>query len=513
MSNIVDSSLKTAAKGTAIVFAGSISGLLLGFISKVLIVRYTTQAEFGIYSLAIALVSIFSLISMLGLHEGSTRQISILRGRGAEKKANAVIASSLQIGIVTGFISFLILYLSSGFISKEIFGISGFIEPLRIISLSVPFAVISGIVISIFRGHGIIEPKVYFQDLARPLSFLLFISILFAAGLPFISIFYAYLLSIVIMSIGLSLCAYKKLNIHIFATKVGALKKELLLFSIPLLSVGLMWMVFNWTDTLMLGYFREAKDVGLYNAGLAPARLLIFPLGALGFVFMPIAGHLYSKDLIPELKRTYQVLTKWIFSATLPVFFIIFLFPEVVLNVLFGERYVGAALTLRLLALGFTFHTFLGANGMTLMVLGRSRVLMWIAFFGATLNILLNYSLIPSYGVMGAALATMISYFAFNIVTSIKLYHYSKIHPITQKYLKPVFVSFAIALMISLIVNNISIKLWMLPIFFVIFIGAYIFSLLITKSFDEEDILMLEAIERRTGMNMETTKKVIIRFI
>jgi len=72
MSNIVDSSLKMAAKGTAIVFVGSIIGLLLGFISKVLIVRYTTQAEFGIYSLAIALVSIFSLVSMLGLHEGST---------------------------------------------------------------------------------------------------------------------------------------------------------------------------------------------------------------------------------------------------------------------------------------------------------------------------------------------------------------------------------------------------------------------------------------------------------
>lgn len=513
MSDIVNSSLKTAAKGTAAVFTGSIVGLLLGFITKVLIVRYTTQAEFGIYSLAIALVSIFTLISTLGLQQGSTRYISILGGKGAEEKAKGVIASSLQIGIATGLACSLILSFSSGFISERIFGISDLIKPLRVISLSIPFAVLSGIIIAIFRGYGIIKPKVYFGDLARPLIFLFFIFLLIAGGLPFISILYAYLFSIVIVSIVLSTFAYKKLNIHIFAAKAGTLKKELLLFSIPLLSVGLMWMVFRWTDTLMLGYFKAAEDVGLYNVGLTLAKLLIFPLGALGFVFMPIAGHLYSKNHMVELKRTYQVLTKWVFSATLPMFLVIFLFPEVVLSFLFGERYTGAVLILRILALGFMFHTFMGLNGMTLMVLGRSKVLMWIAFFGATMNILLNYSLIPLYGVAGAALATMTSYFAFNIVTSVKLYQYTKIHPITPKYLKPVFASSAITLMIYLIAKNISIEFWMLPIFFSIFIGVYILSLLITKSIDEEDISMFEAIERRTGMDMKIIKKIAGKFL
>ena len=127
MSEIVNSSLKTAAKGTAIIFTGSIVGLLLAFITKVLIVRYTTQAEFGIYSLAIAVMSIFTLISMLGLQEGSTRYISVLKGEGDEEKARAIVASSLQIGIVSGLASFLILYIASGFISKKIFGIPGFI--------------------------------------------------------------------------------------------------------------------------------------------------------------------------------------------------------------------------------------------------------------------------------------------------------------------------------------------------------------------------------------------------
>ena len=509
MSNIVDSSLKTVAKGTAIVFAGNIIGLLLGFATKVLIVRYTTQAEFGIYSLAVALVSIFSLISTLGLQQGAARYISVLRGD--EERTKAVAASALQIGIATGLASFLILYFSSEFISKRIFNISEFTKALRIVSLSIPFAVVVNIFISIFRGYGIIKPKVYFQDLGRPLIFLLSILILIALGLPFISILYAYVFSIAIVAISLLLLAYKKLDIHIFDIKAGNLKKELLSFSTPLLSVGLMWMIFNWTDTLMLGYFRGAEDVGLYNVGIALAKLLIFPLGALAFVFLPIAGDLYSKNLMPELKRTYQVLTKWVFSITLPVFLIFFLFPEVVLTFIFGERYAGAALILRILSLGFMFHTFMGANGMTLMVLGKSKILMWIALFGAVLNVLLNYSLIPLYGVVGAAIATTVSYFVFNIITSVKLYQHSGIHPITPKYFKPTFASFTIALVIYLAAKSIQTEFWMLPIFFSLFISAYILSLLITKSIEKEDFLMFEAIERKMGVDLAIIKNLISR--
>ena len=59
MSEIVNQSLQKITKGTGIVFTGTIIGLLLGFIGRVIIVRYTTQTEYGIYSLALVLMSIF----------------------------------------------------------------------------------------------------------------------------------------------------------------------------------------------------------------------------------------------------------------------------------------------------------------------------------------------------------------------------------------------------------------------------------------------------------------------
>ena len=59
--------------------------MLLGFVSRIIIVRYITQSEYGIYFLALVIISIFVTISTLGLPEGSTRYIAYFRGKNEEK--------------------------------------------------------------------------------------------------------------------------------------------------------------------------------------------------------------------------------------------------------------------------------------------------------------------------------------------------------------------------------------------------------------------------------------------
>jgi len=85
MSEIVNQSLQKIAKGIGIIFTGTIIGLLLGFIGRVIIARFTTQTEYGIYCRALVVISIFATISTLGLTEGSTRYIAYFRGKNEEK--------------------------------------------------------------------------------------------------------------------------------------------------------------------------------------------------------------------------------------------------------------------------------------------------------------------------------------------------------------------------------------------------------------------------------------------
>ena len=95
MSEIVNQSLQKIAKGTGIVFIGTIIGLLLAFVGRVLLARFFTQAEYGIYSLALVLLSIFVAIPLFGLQDVAARQIGYYRGKNDSLKVKGIIFASI----------------------------------------------------------------------------------------------------------------------------------------------------------------------------------------------------------------------------------------------------------------------------------------------------------------------------------------------------------------------------------------------------------------------------------
>jgi O-antigen/teichoic acid export membrane protein len=224
--------------------------------------------------------------------------------------------------------------------------------------------------------------------------------------------------------------------------------KKLLFFSVPLLAVSMLTMVMSWTDTLMLGYFKTPDVVGVYNAALPLAHLLLTVVASVGFIYVPIIAQLYSKNQMQEIERSYAISTKWCFIGTLPLFFIFFLFPEIVLNLLFGSRYIGAALILQVLSLGFLFNSYFGFNYHTLIIMGKSKFLMLYFLISAVTNISLNTILIPALGATGAAIASASSFALVEVIMTVKLYMTSRIHPFTKTYSKLTILSILLLFML-----------------------------------------------------------------
>jgi O-antigen/teichoic acid export membrane protein len=514
MSESVGSSLKAAVKGTTLVFLGMAASSILWFATKVLIVRNITTEELGVYSLAVAIVSIVSMVARSGLQDGATRFVSISLGEGKKDVAAGYARSSVHLGFLFGLVSSLVLYAFSGPLSSHVFYKPELVAPLRAISMFSLFSVLTTIMVGVIRGHGDVRPQVYFIGIGQPLSFLVMLLIFFALGLSYVSVAYAFALAIGVSMASVSIYSHKRIHFNPVSLKAGKHWKELMHFSMPLLGVAITGILFTWTDTLMIGRYESAADVGIYNISVSLARLLTFVLGAAGFVFMPIAGEMFARKQTYELKRSYQVLTKWVFSATLPGFFVLFFFPETTIRFLFGEGFDGSSLPLRILALGYMFHVFLGTNIMVLMVLGHSKRLMQISVFGTLLNVVLNYVMIKrlGYGIIGAAVATSVSYIMVIIVNSYVLYQHSMIQPFTSRYLKPLAGLAVIGVVLYACAKTVPFYFWMLPIYLILFIGGYLFSLLLTRSLDKEDIEMFEAVSKKTGLRMEALRRLISRF-
>jgi O-antigen/teichoic acid export membrane protein len=513
MSAGVNSSLRTTVKGATLIFAGMVISQVLWLITKLLIVGNLSKEDLGIYTLVVAIVSIIAPLASLGLWEGSTRFISIFSGQGRKEDADSVHRSSLLIGAISGTATCISLFLLSGIISSYVFYKPELSLPLMAVSLFIPSYVMTVILASVLRGYGIISPKVFFIDIGQPLFFLIPLGFIFIAGMPFISIIYAYAVSMVIVYALTAWYGYRKTGIGPFVFLGAGHIGELLKFSIPILAIDIMFLIFRWVDTLMLGRYVSAGVVGVYSVSVTLAAFLSLPLLALDIVYMPIAGELYASNRSPELARTYQVLTKWIFSVTLPIFFILFFFPEMTIIFLFGERFVDAALPLRILSIGYLFTAFMGTNSMLLLVMGLSRSVMKISAAGTFLNILLNYILIKhiGFGMQGAAISSMVSFIAIGSGCAVVLYRRSGMHPIVSVYLRPVLGSAVIGVIIYAVAKNLPLYSWMLPVYFLLYVCGYVASLIFTKSLEAEDVFLLGEILKKAGVAPELINNVIWR--
>lgn len=515
MSEIVDQSLQKIAKGSVLILFGTGISMLLGFVGRVIVVRYITQGEYGIFSLALVIVSIFALIATLGLPDGSTRQIAYYRGKGDTLKVRDIVSSSIQLSLIASIVCFFILFFASDFVSTKIFHNLELAAALKIFSFAIPFMTLITILATIFRGFDRVDAEIYFRGILRSALFPLLLGGVILLNLSFLGVLDAYVASIALACVGLIIYTIKKLPVPVRG-KVAAnpARKELLFFSLPLLGVYIITMLMLWMDTLMLGYFKTPETVGLYNAALPLADLVPVILSSVIFLYVPIASQLYAKNEKERMKRDFAVLTKWVFLGTLPIFFILSLFPGTILNLCFGSQYVGAAFALQILVLGFFLNPVTGPNFHTMIVIGKGRVLMWIFIITTVMNIALNYILIPPLGIIGAAIASTSSVAVANIAISIRLYQLSGLHPINKNYLKSLILA-AILMSITYVVSKyfLVISLWMPFAFLALFMMIYGFSLLLTKCVDREDITLLLEIEKRSGINLTWLKRILSRFI
>jgi len=446
--------LQKIAKGTGIIFFGTVFWLFFEFLSRTIIARHYSTSEYGVFNLALTVLSIALIIATLGFQNSLPREIAFYREK-EPLKVRDLISTALVIVALNSIVWMTILILGAEAIA-QIFNEIRLVYALRIVAFALPFSALMYVIISISQGFGRVKEKVYFQNIMYPILF--FVLILFGISLnaSYIYIFIAYLLSQFLTFLMLILKLYKNILFKLSFLLNTALVKELIKFSIPLMFVGLLNYLMGWTDTLMLGYYKSTEIVGLYNAASPLAKLLLLILSSAGFLYMPLASTLYAQGKIEEIRNLYVLLTKWIFLLTFPLFSLMFLLPDFVITIFFGPTYIPSSSALRILSVGFIFHVIFGLNGISLVVIKENKFMMYSNLFSAILNVMLNAVLIPHYGLNGAAVATAISYLVGNILSSLWLYKKSRIHPFRQDYLTALSVNLLLILFARVIISLIS---------------------------------------------------------
>jgi len=288
--------------------------------------------------------------------------------------------------------------------------------------------------LSCTRGFKIMKYAVYTQDLFLHTFNLILVGIFIFLGMKLYGVASAYMITLFIAAI-LSMYFLIKTFPEIVHTKTITENKKLFRFSIPLLLVFVVNLIIMWTDTLMLGYFKTFREVGIYSAALRTAMFIATFIICFNPIFAPVISDLHNKREMKKLKSLFKTVTKWIYMASFPLFLLLVLLSKEVMS-MFGPEFIAGSVPLIILAFANVISAGTGCVGYMVTMSGKQDLMMYNSLGVCLLNIILNYLLIPSYGIVGASIASGMSLTVYALILLIEVYVLLKIHPYNIMFLK-----------------------------------------------------------------------------
>lgn len=178
---------------------------------------------------------------------------------------------------------------------------------------------------------------------------------------------------------------------------------------------GLMVAIYSQMDRIMIGNMMSDYDVGLYSTATAICGMWVFVPTAIINSFRPKILELKQIGDDKQFEKRLEQLYSSIIWLCISVSLLICFFSTFIIRTLYGDSYIRAANALRIAIWFETFSMIGTARGIWILSENKNKFVKYYLGIGAVVNLLLNCLMIPSWGIEGAAFATLIT----QITTSI----------------------------------------------------------------------------------------------
>lgn len=215
--------------------------------------------------------------------------------------------------------------------------------------------------------------------------------------------------------------------------------KEYMPQALPVMLAGAVFPIFMQADVLMVSYFFDEKIVGLYAAPMKIITQVGFLGSAIMTAFFPILISNYNNSR-EQFQSLVSTISRGLFLISICITLIIFVFSELIVDLLFGSDYVGSIGAMQALSIIILVLIPSKLYSALLTVHGLARYELPKAIIAVLLNIALNIVLIPKYSIVGAAIASFISYFFSDILFYFFLRKLSPISSVVVESIKGIII-------------------------------------------------------------------------
>ena len=404
-------------QGASVTFVLRIIGTGLAFGFNVMLARVLGASGTGTFYLGMTVLSIALVFGRLGLDNTVVRFTSIGAFSADWGSVKGVFRNSTLLALGASVLASFAMYALSGWLALDVFEVPELESVIRWLALAV-------IPMSLLAHHSsalkglkrvgwaaIVQPQ---QGGVLVSALALGALLVLGSEMHVVGVSQIYL-GATVLATAAAVGIWRTIAPQTVRAVANFPIRDLLQSSIPLFWVTLAHLTTAWVPIAVLGIYGATSDVGVFSIAFRTAALTAFVLLAISSIAAPKFATLYAENRTEELQDVVSTTTMLMVVATLPILAVFFFAPEQVLS-LFGDEFEAeGANVLRVLALGQFVNVATGSTIHLLMMAGRERLLRATMFAGAALCVVINFLLIPTWGLMGAAVATTIAIISINL--------------------------------------------------------------------------------------------------
>jgi O-antigen/teichoic acid export membrane protein len=363
------------------------------------VARYLGPERYGLLSYANSFVGIFLALATLGLDDVVVREIV-----KTPEQREKILGTSFLLKLVGTLLMWVAIFAAVPFTENDL--------QTNILIIIIAFG-------AVFQAFNVIDlnfqAKVKSKHVVHAQFVQLIISsivkiILVVNDAPLIWFASVYSLDVIVLAMGL-VFAYLYNGENIFSWKWSfETSKYLLHDSWPLILAGVVVSVYMKIDQVMIKEMLGAKEVGLYAAAVKLSEAWYFLPMAIASSLFPaiINAKVYQKEVYYQrLQKLYDLMVWIAIAIALPISIL----SSWIIELLYGNEYLESSSVLNIHIWSGIF-IFLGvASSKYLIAENYIKKTFYRTFVGALLNIIMNYYLIGTMGIKGAAISTFVSHF------------------------------------------------------------------------------------------------------
>lgn len=406
--------IQAAVRHSAIYGVGNILVKLLGFLMLPFYTHYLSTKDYGILEILDLSMTLFALVLNMGLTPAFLRCYA---GAGSLEEKRRVVSTGCVFGVVTGSLTFL---LGAGFIRPATTLVLGPDVPSMYLLLS-----FGSLVLSYMANL----PRTYLRALDRSTAFtavdtagvflLLILNVVFIAVLKagLAGILWSSLIVGALQFVLLSGWAFHKAGLGFSKTHLH----RMLGFGLPLILSNIGLFVLNFSDRFFLQHLRSLEMVGIYAVGYKFGFMMNYLFVQPFFVMWQ--SRMYVIHAQPEHRKIFKEIFALYSLGLVYSGLAMALFSPEVVRLMVEPKFAASQEIIPVIVLSYVLYGLSYYAGLGLFLTDKTKIVGIIGAVTACLNLVLNYFLVLHYGMMGAAVATLLS-FAFMATVS---YWYSQL--------------------------------------------------------------------------------------